>query len=54
MNGVEAYGIERGNVAVVIEADTGRKIKKITEEMKNIKGVLGVFLTYIHYEDEFL
>lgn len=54
MNGVEAHGIKRGNVAVVIESDMGRKIKKITEEMKNIKGVVGVFPTYIHTEDEIL
>lgn len=53
MKGVEVHAFGNGNIVAVIESDTGREIQIIAEEMKNISGVIGVFPTYIHYEDEF-
>jgi len=53
MKGVEVHAFEKGDIVVVIETDTGRGIEEITEKIRNISGVLGVFPTYIHYEDEF-
>ncbi len=52
--GVTTYGLHKEcYIVAVIEADTTKKLESISEQInKEIDGVLGVYPTYLHFEDE--
>ncbi|NPA15615.1 MAG: chaperone NapD [Deferribacteres bacterium] len=53
VDGVEVYGWdEKGNIVVVIEAETSDLMEELVEKLKRIDGVLTVGLAYLHFEDE--
>jgi len=52
--GVTTYGLHKEcYVVAVFEAETTKEIESISEQVgKEIDGVLGVYPTYLHFEDE--
>jgi len=51
---VTTYGIHKENyIIAVLEGDTPRALEKLSESMTSeISGVIGVYPTYVNYEDE--
>ena len=55
MNGVTIYGDdELGNLVAVLEADSGRDLEKLAENVKKLDGILTMGMTYLNVEDEVL
>ena len=53
IQGLEVYGSdEKGNVVVVLEAETSKAMEKMVEKIMKIENVLSVGLTYFNVEDE--
>ena len=51
--GLEIYGSdEKGNVVVVLEADTSKAMEEMVEKIMEIENVFSVGLTYFNVEDE--
>ncbi len=53
MENVDVYGWdEKGNIVVVIEAETSDLMEDVVERIKKMEEVLSVGLAYLHFEDE--
>lgn len=51
--GLTVYGYdERGQVIVVLEAETSEAMEKMVEDLLTLEGVINCDLAYLHGEDE--
>ncbi len=51
--GVEVHGSNgKGDLVVVVEADTSRLLEEVVEAISRVDGVLTVGMAYLNFEDE--
>jgi len=51
--GLTVYGYdERGQVIIVLEAETSERMEKTVEKLLSLEGVINCDLAYLHGEDE--
>ena len=54
IDGVTTYGLHKERyIIAVFEAETTKELEAMSEQIsKDIEGVIGVYPTYLHFEDE--